>query len=175
MQRRGAERDDRRHGVGQRFETGCKRHSLIELGVEREHRRFVPRVEPAENVARGFARVLELSLHAATDVEEQRHADAGHIAAEVRDRLCKPRVRHFEVACAQILDEPSFAIAHHRRHPHQVYPGLERRHRRRLASDLTQRGRRAVLAEAEEHDCRSGDECGPHRQSRTLQGSCHPW
>ena len=48
VQRRGAKRHDRGHRLRQRFEARRERLHLIESGVEREHRRFVAALEPAQ-------------------------------------------------------------------------------------------------------------------------------
>jgi hypothetical protein len=48
VQRGGAKRNDRAHRVRQRFEAGRERLHFIEPGVEREHRRLVTALEPAQ-------------------------------------------------------------------------------------------------------------------------------
>ena len=71
----------------------------IEPRVEREDCRLVLfRLQPAEDMSGGFARVGHLGFHAAADVEQQRHADARQIGPEIRDRPRLPVVEHFEVA-----------------------------------------------------------------------------
>src|SRR5439155_26900859 len=92
--------------------------------------------EPAQDMARRFARVGEPRFHAAAHVEEQRDAHAGEVAPEIGDAPHLAGIEDLEIAGGQILDEPAFVIANDRAHTNEVDAGFERRNGRRL-NDLS--------------------------------------
>ncbi len=97
------------------------------MRVEREDGGFVPRVEPAERVRRRLARVLQMPFHAAADVEEQRDADAGDVAAKIRDGARTSVLEDLEVAGGQVLDESTLVISDDGRNADQIDARSERR------------------------------------------------
>ena len=129
VERRRPERDDRRHRVGQRLQTGRERLDFIEPCVEGEDRRFVATIEPAQNMDRGLARVGETPFHAAADVEEQGDTDAGGVGTEIRDGARPPAIEHLEIVRRQIAHEPALVVAHHSCDADDINARLECGHR----------------------------------------------
>ena len=129
VERRRPERDDRRHRVGQRLQTGRERLDFVEPRVEGEDRRFVATIEPAQNMGCGLARVGETPFHAAADVEEQGDTDAGGVGTEIRDGARPPAIEHLEIVRRQIAHEPALVVAHHSCDADDINARLERGHR----------------------------------------------
>jgi hypothetical protein len=129
VERRRPERDNRRHRLGQRLQTGRERLHFVESRVEGEDRRFVATIEPAQNMGRCLARVGETPFHAAADVEEQGDTDAGGVGTEIRDGAWPPAVEHLEIVRRQIAHEPALVVAHHSCDADDINAGLERGHR----------------------------------------------
>jgi hypothetical protein len=129
VERRRTERDNRGHGVGQRPQTESERLDFVEPRVEREDRRFVATIQPAQNMGRCFTRACETSLHAAADVEEQGNTDAGGVGAKIRDGARPPAIEHLEIARRQVAHEPALVVAHDSCDADNINTRLERCHR----------------------------------------------
>ena len=94
---------------------------LIKPRVEGEDRPFVPAgLEPAQKMARGFARLAHQTFHAAADVKQQGHADAGKIGTKIADGAPHAAVEDFEVPLRQVAHETALSVADNRRHAHEI-------------------------------------------------------
>ena len=137
LQRRRAERLDRRQPSGQRLQSGGERLDFVEVRVEGEDGGLVAaRLERGQHLRRGFARVSKPRFHASTHVEEQRNTHAGEIVTKVGNRPRFAVVKNREVARRKVRHQSPFTIADDRVHAHQINAGVEgrrlcRRRRRR--------------------------------------------
>jgi hypothetical protein len=164
VQRRGAERDDRRHRIGQAPQAGRERGDLVEPRVKRVNRRFVTHVEPAQKVRRSLARARKMPFHAAADVEQQSDAHTAGVVTEIRDGTRPAAIQNFEVSRREVAHEPSFVIAHDSRNADNIHPRLERGHRLLLGEQFT------CQAKTQCYDCRESD---PRHAHPLVQMHCH--
>jgi hypothetical protein len=133
VERRCPEGHDGGHGVRQCFETRRKRLDFLEARIERENRRFIAGLEPAQKMFGGLPRVRQMVFHTAADIEQQRDADARGLAMEIGDRSWPARFQNLEIARREIADEPSFVIPHDGCDAYDVHTRSEGRDRRLLA------------------------------------------
>ena len=112
----------------QPLEVAGEAGDLLELGVEREHRGFIARLQRAEDVPRRLLGVDRLGPHphAATDVKEHRDPNRPvRFLVEPDNRAPLASLDDGEVVAGEIRHEPAFLVAHHRGHGNQVDRRLE--------------------------------------------------
>jgi hypothetical protein len=157
VQRRRAKRDDRRHRFRQRLEIVRERHRFVEACVEGENGRLVAAIKPVEKMRGGFTRAGEVPFHAAADVEQQRHTDAGRVGTEIGNRSRPSGVEDFKISRREVAYKPAFVIPHNSRYAHNVDARFECGHR--------------WLLLRQQFTCQSEDQTCHHRRDPVR--SCH--
>ena len=166
VQRRRAERHERRHRLGQRSEIACEWLHFVEPCIEGEDGRLVAAVEPAEKMRGGFAGAGKVAFHAAADVKEQRHADARRVGTKIGDGSRPAGIEDLKITRREVAHEPAFVIAYDGRYANDIDARLERGHRWLLREQFT-----CQTENHTSHDSR--DPLGLCHADRLVQINCH--
>src|SRR5436853_6679779 len=103
------------------------------MRIEREDRGLIEfAIHAAQQMRRGFARLVVTRFHAAADVDEQRQTHTRTIELKVGDPLRLTAVENFKIAHAQVLDKTSLAITNDRAHADEIHRASKHWRRRRL-------------------------------------------